>query len=142
MSNQKRKRVLFVAGKTLLTIGILVLSAYVVPTYAAERTIVDGESMEANYYDGENVLVNKLSYHFSDPKRFDVITFYPYGQTLDHSIVAFYQGVITRKRGSDEYFVLGDNREISRDSRTIGPIKQKNIAGKVMMRFDVFDIFS
>ena len=33
--------------------------------------------------------------------------------------------------GKDEYIVLGDNRNVSKDSRSIGPIKRDNIKGKV-----------
>lgn len=38
--------------------------------------------------------------------------------------------------GSDEYFVIGDNREVSIDSRSmdIGAIKRNNIVGKVFIR--------
>ena len=35
----------------------------------------------------------------------------------------------------DEFYVLGDNRSISKDSRTIGPIPEKNIIGEVVLRF-------
>lgn len=52
----------------------------VVPRYVIQRTIVDGTSMEATLQDQDNLLVDKLSYRFSDPKRFDVIVFYPYGR--------------------------------------------------------------
>ena len=31
--------------------------------------------------------------------------------------------------GDDEYFVLGDNRIVSKDSRVLGPIKEKYIEG-------------
>lgn len=34
--------------------------------------------------------------------------------------------------GEDEYFVLGDNRQNSRDSREIGPIKRSQIRGKAL----------
>jgi len=35
---------------------------------------------------------------------------------------------------SDEYFVLGDNRTQSRDSRFFGPIKESMIVGRVLIR--------
>ena len=33
--------------------------------------------------------------------------------------------------GKNEYIVLGDNRNISKDSRIIGPVKERDIIGKV-----------
>jgi len=44
----------------------------------------------------------------------------------------------------DEYFVLGDNRPASMDSRSFGPIKSEHIVGRVWLRglpLDRFSIF-
>jgi signal peptidase I len=41
----------------------------------------------------------------------------------------------------DEYYVMGDNRSISKDSRTIGPVPAKNIIGEVILRFYPFEDF-
>jgi signal peptidase I len=43
--------------------------------------------------------------------------------------------------GEDEYWVMGDNRNHSRDSRVIGPVPRSNIVGKAFMRIYPFDKF-
>jgi len=45
--------------------------------------------------------------------------------------------------GDDEYFVLGDNRNISKDSRTevVGNVKKENIGGRAFFRIKPFDEF-
>lgn len=43
--------------------------------------------------------------------------------------------------GEDEYFVLGDNREISEDSRFFGPVKHENLLGHAVLRVYPFDKF-
>ena len=50
---------------------------------------------------------------------------YAYGQTSDYDKITL---------GDDEYFILGDNRPISKDSRYFGPVKKDEIIGKVIFR--------
>jgi signal peptidase I len=47
---------------------------------------------------------------------------------------SFTTGDLKITLGSDEYFVLGDNRQFSLDSRRFGPIKKKEIVGRVFLR--------
>lgn len=151
---------------------ILILGCvFWVPEHVIQRTVVNGESMENTLHTGESLLVEKVSYRFNDPQRYDIIVFYPEGRDVDEYYVKRIFGLpgetiqITgndiyingekiedgfAKNGmddpgiaaepltlaDDEYFVLGDNRMVSLDSRDpdLGHIKAEDIAGHVILR--------
>ena len=138
-----------------------------------QGTKVVGTSMENTFMEGDSLFIDKLSYHFVEPKRFDVVVF-PFqekeetllyikriiglpGETIqiagnaiyiDGEILKEEYGKEAMEEGSggiaskpytlseDEYFVLGDNRNYSIDSRQphIGPIKRDWIIGKSAFR--------
>jgi signal peptidase I len=62
----------------------------------------------------------------------------PKGFVLDEStylsLGAFNNDMPKVTLGDDEYFVMGDNRMYSYDSRSIGPIKKNKIIGRVLLR--------
>lgn len=59
----------------------------------------------------------------------------PNGITISEPYVVFKSGrVKDLTLGSDEYFVMGDNREVSSDSRIWGPLKKSAITGRALIR--------
>ena len=155
---------------TVVYLLAVVALTFLFVQYVGQRTHVNGDSMNATLEDGDNLIVDKISYRFTDPDRFDIIVFpYQYqektyyikriigmpgetvqvkdgeiyinGEVLEESYgkeVMKYAGVagdpITL--GEDEYFVLGDNRNNSSDSRdpSVGNIKEDQIIGKAFIR--------
>ena len=61
----------------LLYILIIIGLTYVIITFVGQRTRVSGSSMETTLSDGDNLIVDKLTYRFREPKRYDIIVF-PY----------------------------------------------------------------
>ncbi len=64
-------------------------------------------------------------------------TEHPQGVVIDEdylSDMTYTQGELVHTMGEDEYFVMGDNRGVSFDSRKFGSIKRKDIVGRVWLR--------
>lgn len=64
----------------------VIVLTYLIITFVGQRTVVDGSSMNATLSDGDQLIVDKLSYRFTDPKRFDIIVFPPQGAPNEHYI--------------------------------------------------------
>ena len=163
----------------LVYLVIIILCVTFVPKCVIQRTQVDGHSMETTLHDEENLIVEKVTYHFKNPDRFDIITFYPKGRNADEYYIKrviglpgetiqikgntiYINGKVLKehyglepmvfggiaekpiKLGKDEFFVLGDNRNDSIDSRdgeSVGVVKRKNIDGHAILRIYPFSRF-
>lgn len=157
---------IFEIVKTLASVFII---AFLIKTYLVQTFIVDGQSMETSFHNGEYLLVDKLSYRISEPKRGDIVVFIPpddisrdyikrvvglpgdmikvtptqvsiNGTVIDEPYISVKKNslgsadeVYSVKLGTTDYFVMGDNRTNSRDSRSIGPIKKSDIVGRTFM---------
>jgi signal peptidase I len=143
--------------------------------FVLEPHSVSGSSMDNTFKDGDYVLVDKISYKFSEPEAGDVVVFNPPAAAKNTSrfikrIIAVpgenievkenktyidskevkesfidYPSQKTSKEvllKTDEYFVMGDNRYVSFDSRYWGPIVKNEIQGRVLVRLYPFNKIS
>lgn len=158
-------------------IVIALLIVIPVRTYIAQPFIVSGPSMDPTFNTGQYLIIDQVSYYFSEPKRGDVIVFrYPRdpkifyikrivglpGETLSvdtgkvtvinttnpEGVLLDEPYVIKDHRTSEtfkitlgptEYFVMGDNRAESSDSRSWGPMDKKYIIGRPLLRLLPFN---
>ncbi len=163
---------------TSLYLLIVLCLTWLCITFVGQRTQVSGSSMENTLSDGDNLIVDKITYRFKQPERFDIIVFpFAYeqdtyyikriiglpGETVrideegkiyinEEPLVESYGRTVIADPGraldgitlgEEEYFVLGDNRNDSVDSRTevVGNIKKENIVGRAWIRIWPLDKF-
>ncbi|MCI7179419.1 MAG: signal peptidase I [Schaedlerella sp.] len=174
---EKEKSVLRELVGWLVYILVIVAVTWLIVTFVGQRTRVSGQSMETTLHDGDNLIVDKISFRFRDPKRFEIIVFpYKYeentyyikrimglpGETVQVKDGYLYingekleenygnelmnsAGIAAEPivLGEDEYFVLGDNRNHSSDSREpkVGVIKREDLLGRAWIRIWPLDQF-
>jgi len=63
-----------------LYVAIVILAVWLVITFVGQRTEVSGDSMYNTLEDGDNLWIDKLSYRFKDPERYDIVVF-PYHES-------------------------------------------------------------
>ena len=60
---------------TSIYLLVVLLITYFIVNFVGQRTQVVGSSMESTLSNGDNLIVDKISYRFKDPKRYDIIVF-------------------------------------------------------------------
>lgn len=164
-------RVLKEVLSTSVYILFVLCAVYLLIHFVGQRTQVLGSSMEPKLSSEDNLIVDKITYRFHDPERYDIIvfpfryednTFYikriiglpgetvqidaegnilingevlkeGYGREVIKSPGRAYEEI---QLGDDEYFVMGDNRNNSTDSRdpSVGNITREEIIGRAWLR--------
>jgi signal peptidase I len=158
--------------ETVQVLAPALLLAMVIHLFLAQATVVYGQSMAPNLEPFQRLIIDKLSYRFHPPQRHDIVVLDLPGVDellvkrvvgLPGEEVAIRRGVVyvdgqplaepfphgtpvydvpAVRLGPLSYFVLGDNRSNSNDSRFFGPVTASEIVGRVWLRYWPLDEFA
>lgn len=143
--------------KEIIPYIVIILVVVLIRTFIITPVNVNGTSMNNTLEDNDTMILNKIGIKFSDLKRFDIVVIKTNDTYLIKRIIGLPGEVIEYKEGKlfingkkikdpyyknnntndfesvkipkNNYFVMGDNRSNSIDSRIIGVINKKDILG-------------
>ena len=155
--------------KEILGYVIIILIVIVIKQYIITPIRVNQSSMNNTLYDKDIMILDKISYRFSKINRFDIVVIKNDDEYLIKRVIGLPGEEIEYKNNElyingekveenfnhkdtddyrydkiipeDYYFVIGDNRPDSLDSRYIGLIKKENILGKTNLVLYPFNHF-
>lgn len=145
--------------KEFLPYFMIILVVVLIKTFVVSPIRVNGASMDPTLNDKDIMLLDEISYRFSDIERFDIVVVKEEdeylikrviglpGETVEYNNDKLYiDGKYVKEDfkhketfdfsttlGKDEYFIMGDNRTNSTDSRVFGPISRDKIMGKTSL---------
>ncbi len=71
LSSQKRKDMI----ENIIYLAVVFALVYLIITFIGQRTVVNGDSMDPTLANGQSLIMDKISYRFTSPKRFDIVIF-------------------------------------------------------------------
>ena len=143
----------------LLSYVVVIVVVLLIKRFIVAPIKVNGNSMYSTLHDGDIMILNVIGYRFSDIERFDIVVVNTKKEYIIKRIIGlpgeeieyrdnqlYVDGKeVEENYGSDvtedfkikvpkgSYFVLGDNRTNSLDSRYFGPFQKKEILGKTKL---------
>lgn len=162
--DENKKKVI----KEIISYLVVIVLVLLIKTFIVSPIRVNGDSMYNTLHDQDIMILNEMKYYFSEIERFDIVVIKQEDEYLIKRVIGLPGETVECKNGTiyvdgkkikdkygytetsdfdrvkvgkDEYFVLGDNRGDSLDSRTFGTFNKKEIKGKASFTIYPFDRF-